>query len=246
MSTKIYDIYKTSAPLHVILEALHKMRRQLQSKARAYYLSQYTLTSRIPEEKDLETLHHVALNILTGYRSDNYTCSAAVYGVNLGMKGRASVPWTLVHFLGIENGSEPETREAINAFAGQDYHYQNSCDRPDDVSKHEWRKREKLYDHLFSEDHRVPATAGFTYEIITPEQCITWLIEGFWTKYTPERFRHDKVDPDWRRRCAEWSADHHSLRLPAIKKATILREHVRTELHTPSDHPTESLDSAML
>jgi hypothetical protein len=47
----------------------------------------------------------------------------------------------------------------------KDWHYQNSCDKPDDVSKTEWEARKKIWGLIFKDTH-TPSKAGLIMPII--------------------------------------------------------------------------------
>lgn len=47
-----------------------------------------------------------------------------------------------------------------------DYHYQNSCDKPDDISKREWKSREKNWDKVLGGNGwGVPSQNGYTFTL---------------------------------------------------------------------------------
>lgn len=54
----------------------------------------------------------------------------------------------------------------------KDFHYQNQCDMPEDVSKKDWNKREKVWETIFDDYNKVPSDAGFIVEIIHPQHNV--------------------------------------------------------------------------
>lgn len=52
-----------------------------------------------------------------------------------------------------------------------DYHYQNQCDKPDEVSWRDWNFREKVWEDIFEDVSClwIPREAGVTYDIVTED-----------------------------------------------------------------------------
>jgi hypothetical protein len=54
-----------------------------------------------------------------------------------------------------------------------DFHYQNSTDRPDDISAQEWRKRERVVHRLLDKDSSgIPSRCGFYRTLTDEDDCM--------------------------------------------------------------------------
>ncbi|MGE8063716.1 hypothetical protein ACQKP2_00975, partial [Pseudomonas sp. NPDC089569] len=74
------------------------------------------------------------------------------------------IPWgddlLALHYL--ENN--PGFLEALKGIGFEDFHYQNSTDRPDSISELDWVERSATWASAL--DKGVPASVGLTYEIV--------------------------------------------------------------------------------
>jgi hypothetical protein len=48
----------------------------------------------------------------------------------------------------------------------KDFHYQNSSDKPEDITDKEWKARRRIWEKILP-DTLTPAAAGFTYELVS-------------------------------------------------------------------------------
>lgn len=53
----------------------------------------------------------------------------------------------------------------------EDYHYQNQCDKPDDISDEEWDKRESDWNDAIGPDY-IPANHGLQAQLFNPENVM--------------------------------------------------------------------------
>lgn len=53
----------------------------------------------------------------------------------------------------------------------EDYHYQNQCDKPDDISDEEWDKRESDWNDAIGPDY-IPANHGWQVQLFNPENVM--------------------------------------------------------------------------
>ena len=53
----------------------------------------------------------------------------------------------------------------------EDYHYQNQCDKPDDISDEEWNKRESDWNTAIGPDY-IPANHGLQVQLFNPETIL--------------------------------------------------------------------------
>lgn len=65
-----------------------------------------------------------------------------------------------LHYL--ENN--PGFLDALKDIGYEDFHYQNSTDRPDSISADEWEERSVTWDNALGKD--VPASVGLTFELV--------------------------------------------------------------------------------
>lgn len=82
---------------------------------------------------------------------------------------------------GIIYTEQQDFRDMWFAGAGVvDFHYQNSTDRPSNVSEEEWERRERTWDEILG--HNVPAECGFSADIVllskpVRTECLTKVCE---------------------------------------------------------------------
>ena len=62
----------------------------------------------------------------------------------------------------------PDFFQECNFSFLSDYHYQNQCDKPEDISDEEWDKRKNDWDKAIGPDY-IPAKYGFTVELFNKE-----------------------------------------------------------------------------
>ena len=62
----------------------------------------------------------------------------------------------------------PDFFQECNFSFLSDYHYQNQCDKPEEISDEEWNKRENDWDKAIGPDY-VPAKHGFLVELFNTE-----------------------------------------------------------------------------
>jgi hypothetical protein len=197
MSTKIYNGYIFTEKNFFVLNKklqdlavkMKKVKNQhaAQAAAQIYanYVDQTVLFGRTPTELEgftgdsvldfltaLEKLAKAAN--LSPYRSDgqwDLECSVSLYPVKSGK--------ILCQFF--EQGAVPDYLKLWQQQKYvQDFHYQNSTDRPKAISAPEWRKREKLWNEALSRSSRpldsgpsfILASADFpTFEIYAGDQA---------------------------------------------------------------------------
>lgn len=60
--------------------------------------------------------------------------------------------------------NNPGYQEALASIGVENYAYQNSTDKPDEISSEEWTSREEAWSKAIGRD--VPAAVGFTYQLV--------------------------------------------------------------------------------
>ncbi|HNC56714.1 MAG TPA: hypothetical protein PLP33_14810 [Leptospiraceae bacterium] len=49
----------------------------------------------------------------------------------------------------------------------KDFHYQDQCDKPDQITRREWTKREKVWSSIYEDYSKTPSESGLVLEIIS-------------------------------------------------------------------------------
>lgn len=74
-----------------------------------------------------------------------------------------------------------------------DYHYQNQCDKPEEISDDDWDERRKFWDSVLGNER--PCDVSFTFEFTRNDDICTLIYHGGKDKYIPtddERINHLK------------------------------------------------------
>lgn len=102
----------------------------------------------------LEVLKHERAKTASGERSVDWDFTLSVCLIPRGDDLLA------LHYL--ENN--PGFLDALKDIGFEDFHYQDSTDRPDSISKQEWDERSATWTNALGKD--VPASVGYTFEIV--------------------------------------------------------------------------------
>lgn len=174
MSTKIHNgLILRKATLAQGLERLKGVRTEVLPKAQAavakviakhmtYTLDMpYNICSLVSEEKGfwavLEAIKKARATVLgEGHRDTTWDFS---FDVCLIPKGR-----DLLALYYIENN--PGYVSALKEAGFEDYHYQNSTDRPDSITAHDWACRKRAWDKALPAA-TAPNQVGMTYTVIS-------------------------------------------------------------------------------
>lgn len=151
MSTKIYDAYKFSGSVTQLMPRLLVFRKRACEILKAFMSESVTFQG----ERDVwfwmdEAERQVRRN---GYTELNISCSIVVYT-------RSKINGTLFQMFGV-----PKEISALMDWDDcADWHYQNSADKPEEITSREWTKRRKEWDIVFSKT-TTPSEAGLVFEI---------------------------------------------------------------------------------
>lgn len=160
MSTKMYNLYRTTMNLSQ-LDAWLQALKERHLESLVYRIAPFA------KKLDLwETINVITGSTKQGLRSPlNIDASVVIYidGSKL-----------YVQFFGVDSDLyENEVQEGLLA----DFHYQDSADKPDNVTKQEWSKRYKVIDRILSKDDTgIPSQCGFC-RVLTDEQNCTKVAE---------------------------------------------------------------------
>lgn len=166
MSTKIYDAYKYSGNIELLLSELVEMR-SFYRKKRIYKilgamttildvkpLVDYTYTY----EKDDLVYDLPITNIMDvikkfidrkSWHPLNIEASAVVY------LNRGNI---YVQFFGLERDEFLPLNDKFS-----DFHYQNQSDKDENITEEEWQERKQVWDEIFSSSC-VPSVVGLIYD----------------------------------------------------------------------------------
>ena len=183
MSTRIYDAWFTTKDMHSVLRSL----RRLQSREEAAFrhlCKRYLIHS--PDDDGpilINTAFLFARSILCGERAFNPTCQAVAYPYPYpGADGKRNS--LLVQLFGV---SRENTPYFVRSIKGEDFHYQNQCDQPEDVSDSEWKARKQVWNKVLLAGSGVPSEHGFSFDIITVRRALEILFEELRISIPPEK-----------------------------------------------------------
>lgn len=175
MSTKIYNGYRVNiSKVEDLITFCQKAKTALR-KARDKEIAKYFVSKRLysldrqavrPEYQKLsyrdicKKLEEAKLENNKGVRNFEIEMTASAVFIP---RGRAF----LVYFC-CDNQEMTKAWQALEEV--EDYHYQDQCDRPEELTSREWNKRKKDWDEALGPDW-VPANHGLTFEF---SQFETW------------------------------------------------------------------------
>jgi hypothetical protein len=152
MSTKIYYAYKYNAGLPELMVELKKLRE-------LYLSTEFIKDVSVLEEK----LHDVV--------------RVGIYETMKAIEARLKYDCVMVYeydailyihiFCAYNREAENILIDYLDSNKSfEDYHYQNSSDKPDSVTNAEWKKREKTWDNIF---FGTPSESGLTWELYSKD-----------------------------------------------------------------------------
>lgn len=156
MSTKMYNLYRATmnlSQLDVWLQTLKEKHMESLVYRIAPFAKKWDMTTLLAViEQHTEQGAGSPLNI---------DASIVIYidGAKL-----------YIQFFGVDSELyEKEVQEGLLV----DFHYQDSADKPDDVSKQEWRARAKVVDRILSKDDSgVASRCGFCRVLTDEQDCM--------------------------------------------------------------------------
>lgn len=150
MSTKIYDAYKYSGSVDLLLKQLAKMKESYND----IVVERLLASEECPDEY-LDIKNKINQEIAAGtWNVFNISASVVLYP-QMDMK--------VVQFFGLDRPLHSKLIKPIQRYL-KDWHYQDQSDEPEDVSKQEWKQREKYWDRVFKQ-HDIPSYAGFSFQL---------------------------------------------------------------------------------
>jgi hypothetical protein len=161
MSTKIYDVYKfkntdgTEPTIQDVFNFLQPIKKEV--------VKVYENEALIPHVIELHKAYVSHMNatpsefeiIYDGERYTNAKENCVIYAHKSGL---------YIHFFLGYKFRELKERLFLNKNL-EDFHYQNSTDRPENISEKEWSDRESLWDEILG--HEAPSDKGFLYNFMT-------------------------------------------------------------------------------
>lgn len=186
MSTKIYNAYLTGASLGLILLKARKLREDLREVVLSNLRGVFQ-TGKAEATDPLLRCHAEAMlvewfvdNTLKGMHVGNHIASLMVYPM-------PETGGLIVQTFGLDTkGMDTAERSFVRGIRGRDYHYQNSCDKPKNVTVKEWEHRKQVWDKVLP-GIGTAAANGFTFELITERQSVELVLEAFFEMYPPEK-----------------------------------------------------------
>lgn len=157
MSTKIYNAYRSRLKIRGVFKQLCKIREQFKDYKIAAVGS------------DSSAREFLAVKENGFWKWWDKIKTESIGDRNEEMNLRASA---VVYFYGAEIyigffGLPRVMNDAIERAKWlEDFHYQNSCDGPEDISPEEWRHRRNTWDAIMPTG--VPSESGFTFPFNTP------------------------------------------------------------------------------
>jgi hypothetical protein len=160
MSTKIYNAYKVHGmTMEQLFKYLVRLRKRYHKDC--VKVVQHTFKPTDPAksvlfyevQQALETIMKTGANVV-----GNFQASAMVFLLDGNI---------YVKFFGIH-----DVDKYLNKKYFEDFHYQNSTDKPDHISDKEWRHRCRTWDKIFSVDRfSVFSNCGFVFPIFEERHC---------------------------------------------------------------------------
>jgi hypothetical protein len=158
MSTKIYEAYLyRGGDIYSLFRAFKGLRRRIWNTTVPHLAEliqdpvKWDFVSWMDDFREVVRSYQAFAEGKRGNFIENPACSAVVYPY------RSSL---YVQFFGVLRYMYPLRVKGL-----VDYHYQNQCDKPDEVSNAEWRTRKRVWDAILG-DEGVPSVAGLSYEFI--------------------------------------------------------------------------------
>ena len=71
-------------------------------------------------------------------------------------------------FFGVTRDNQ---KKAVRDIRGEDFHYQNQTDEPEDVTDEQWKERERVWDKLLPGSGN-PSEHGFSFDLITKRRAL--------------------------------------------------------------------------
>lgn len=180
MSTKIYNKWKVSIPASEVIKHLVETRKVVLG-----------FVTAIVAEDVLKTAFEIYDLNLPKHKDKDFDDICQMVYKELLDKKPSEEWWFRVGYLPHEetsiisiNSSHGEMTkkflELHKEWIGEDYHYQNQTDQPDDVSDEEWEKRGDFYDVIFK-DYWSSTEVMFHYDyflISTAHPSFSWLLRS--------------------------------------------------------------------
>lgn len=168
MSTKIYNAYIwKNGDIHALIRRLNKIK----DGCLDYFIPQIDLELSIQKVTGFwDQQKKIEEAMASGYYDPlNVSCSAVIYFYKHFYKDTYDEK-IIVQFFGLPWGDKKfNSQFRLTGF--QDFHYQNSTDKPDSVTEEEWAYRRMVWDNIFKKSG-LPCEAGLTFEIITKNQTL--------------------------------------------------------------------------
>ena len=183
MSTKIYNAYATRSSLRTVMDAAKALSAAALAQHRR--LTDAIMTK---PRKPMTALELVcarlsiigwhAMSVKRGDNDFNPNCSLVIYPR---AKGRGCI----VQMFGVLRELEGEF---IDNIKGADFHYQNQCDRPDEVSAQQWAARKREWDAILVGRglDGIPSHHGFSFDLINDRSGLESTLASFFSCYPPK------------------------------------------------------------
>lgn len=172
MSTKIYDAYRSSGDGLISKEIsnyigrLFKFRKKIESEIKVELLNY--LVDRKPKDFSKFLTEWEKIMRRGQWEELSWKSSAVIYT-------HPSVSYFAVQFFGFDRSQTLPVRGL------QDWHYQNQCDQPDEVTDKEWKERKMFWDKIFKENS-TPMLAGLSFPVFEESQCFG-ILHQVWPEY---------------------------------------------------------------
>jgi len=162
MSTKLYDFYKINEKHQIVFDKIIQLRKDLQQHIGLNYQILFAsyLTKLVDDifptyeiikdknNKKFSDYNTILTNILDKYYEKNQTQKCGMFDIfenSLVVYSYKNEVYIKTFF-----NTEFANKLFFSLFDKcEDFHYQNSTDKPDEISEEEWKIREELVDTLF-------------------------------------------------------------------------------------------------
>lgn len=190
MSWKIFGAYKYSADINKLVEDLNEIRQWhrefvLEDCARAYD----GLTEKGKAELSWQVVHN---DLLSAHEEHHIPIRCSITNMMLDTRGSAVV-YVRPEGLYVQFYTSSEVEEKIDKHPRfSDWHWQNSCDKPDEVSNKEWQEREDFWRDLFEKESS-PSSIGLIREF-SDFRLRHELGQKIMAKLWPDKYKYPQED----------------------------------------------------
>lgn len=170
MSTKIYDAYLTRRPMTHVMDRVKAMQKSLVMKADR---DAARLMENIHKGNRDGFVKSLCRSIVYGM-VDMYNPTASVVVYAPPQVGALLPQHLIVQVFGLRRSDNNILNRFVKTIDGEDFHYQDQSDRPDDVSDGEWAFRSKVWNRVLV-GSGIPSECGLSYDLITDVKAVELL-----------------------------------------------------------------------